>query len=100
MHLGDQIPEGKNIIAILPNSKKYFSLPVSDPPSAFIRLAIQKEDRFFYRHPGINPFSILRGAISYIASGNTRGSSTITQQLVKILFGNEQSRTLRNKLIE
>jgi penicillin-binding protein 1C len=60
---------------------------------------IYKEDRYFYFHPGINPFAMARAAINNIFTGRrTSGASTITMQVVR-LMGPER-RTYANKIIE
>lgn len=89
-----------NIISIQPNEHGYYARKVGRVPKGFTKLLIKKEDRFFYWHAGINPLSILRAAISYMTMGEFKGSSTLTQQLVKILLSNENDRSFRNKLIE
>ena len=44
------------------------------------------EDRHFYRHPGVNPFSVVRAAAQNAASGRVvSGASTITMQLARRL---------------
>jgi membrane carboxypeptidase/penicillin-binding protein PbpC len=63
-------------------------------------LTILKEDRYFYYHPGINPFSILRSLTHSVLYKEHTGGSTITQQLVKNLLHHENDRTLSNKVIE
>lgn len=83
-----------------PNSKDHYLRSKTDAPERLKALLVKKEDRFFYYHPGINPVSIARAAWNYLFKGNPGGSSTITQQLVKILLGNEQDRTFENKLTE
>jgi len=88
------------IIEIKPNTRGYFSRRIESIPERLENLLLKKEDRFFYYHLGINPISIGRDIFSYIFTGKMIGSSTLTQQLVKILLGNEQERTLANKLIE
>lgn len=47
---------------------------------------LQYEDRYFYRHPGINVFSLLRGAVS-LAGGRRFGGSTITMQVARLRYG-------------
>ncbi|WP_410014520.1 penicillin-binding protein 1C [Sodalis sp. C49] len=43
------------------------------------------EDRWFYLHPGFNPFSLARGFWrSYVAGGKMQGGSTITMQLARM----------------
>ena len=52
-------------------------------PAAFIAA----EDRRFYEHGGIDPEGMLRAAIVNFEAGHVvQGGSTITQQLVKMLF--------------
>jgi penicillin-binding protein 1A len=53
-------------------------------PKAFIAI----EDRWFYWHPGFNPWGIVRSQIYNLQrkSGPLRGGSTITQQLARNLF--------------
>ncbi|MEM7297322.1 MAG: penicillin-binding protein 1C, partial [Bacteroidota bacterium] len=58
-----------------------------------------KEDQYFYRHPGVNPISIIRAFIQNVSSGKRKsGASTITMQLARLL--NPKERTYGNKLIE
>lgn len=57
------------------------------------------EDRWFYRHWGINPVSLMNAAIDNIKAGKiVRGGSTITMQLARLM--EPKDRTLPNKLIE
>ncbi|MEK9166041.1 MAG: transglycosylase domain-containing protein [Patescibacteria group bacterium] len=89
-----------NTIRILPNSKGHYSWPLKEVPTRFKKLVVQQEDRFFYYHFGVNPFSIARSLSHYLFRGRLTGSSTITQQLVKLLLGHESKRTVRNKIVE
>lgn len=90
----------ENEIAIYQNQKGHYARFLQTVPRQFKELLIQKEDRFFFWHPGINPLSIIRNLAQYPFSGKHKGSSTITQQLVKILLGNEGERTITNKVKE
>lgn len=61
--------------------------PLSDLPRHVVEKTIQNEDRFFYWHKGINPFSTFKAAIQNLRAGRVvRGGSTITQQLAKNLI--------------
>src|SRR5690242_15039607 len=54
-------------------------------PKAFIAI----EDRWFYWHPGFNPWGIIRSQVydwTHHGAGPLRGGSTITQQLARNLF--------------
>ena len=47
---------------------------------------IFKEDRLFYYHPGVNPFSVCRAVFNNITKGRrTSGASTITMQVARLL---------------
>src|SRR5579871_6683158 len=65
-------------------------------PKAFIAI----EDRRFYSHFGIDPWGILRAAVTNVLHrGVSQGGSTLTQQLAKNLFLT-QERTFQRKLQE
>lgn len=82
------------------NEKGYRAEYLERVPKHVRRLLLRKEDRFFYVHPGINPVSTVRAIVKKIKTGRAGASSTLTQQLVKNLLGNENDRTIRNKLHE
>lgn len=69
-------------------------------PDNFKKLLLQKEDKYFYYHLGVNPISTFRAIYYRITKKGSGASSTITQQLTKILLSNETNRTWKNKLIE
>lgn len=89
-----------SLIAVVPNARGYFARPVRAVPVPFRELLLKHEDRFFSVHPGVNPFSLLRQVWRLVFAQPHRGGSTLTQQLVKILLGNENRRTWSNKLRE
>jgi penicillin-binding protein 1C len=58
------------------------------------------EDQYFYYHPGVNPFSLVRAARQNLAAGSVvSGGSTITMQVVR-LMRRGQPRTILEKCIE
>lgn len=62
-------------------------------------IMLQKEDRFFYWHPGINPLAIVRALTNNVLKGRrTSGASTITMQVARLLYPKE--RTYANKIVE
>jgi penicillin-binding protein 1C len=68
-------------------------------PPKLKRLLLEKEDRYFPWHFGINPVSVLRAAAQNIAAGEkVSGASTITMQVARLLEPKE--RTLPNKVAE
>lgn len=65
----------------------------------FLKSIIEKEDKWFYWHLGINPVSLVKSLFRNVRSGKIEsGASTITMQLVRMLEPRE--RTYINKLIE
>lgn len=75
--------------------------PASDSlPENYIRCLLQFEDRHFYYHIGINPFSIIRAIHQNIKAHRiVSGGSTITMQIARMAMGNKP-RTISQKLIE
>ncbi|UOQ74273.1 penicillin-binding protein 1C [Hymenobacter cellulosilyticus] len=60
---------------------------------------IEKEDRYFYYHPGVNPLALVQAAgRNLFGRGRTTGASTITMQVARLLEPKE--RTVGNKLLE
>ncbi len=58
-----------------------------------------KEDRFFYYHPGVNPFAIFRAFFKNITRRKrVSGASTITMQVARLL--EPRRRTYAGKVIE
>ncbi len=84
-----------------PNPRGYYASQIDYIPERFAEILINKEDQQFWIHSGVNPKSIIRATSrSLLKSKKSKGSSTITQQLVKILLGNENERTIKNKIKE
>ncbi len=74
--------------------------PSKEIPVKFEKALLTYEDRYFYYHPGINPFSIVKAAIRNLKAGKIiSGGSTITMQLIRI-SRNGRSRSYAEKLIE
>lgn len=46
---------------------------------------IAYEDRYFYQHPGVNIFALLRGALS-LFGGRRQGGSTIAMQVARLRY--------------
>ncbi len=60
---------------------------------------IAKEDKYFYRHLGVNPFAVVRATFKNIFSmRRTSGASTITMQVARAL--KPRKRNIGSKLIE
>ena len=62
----------------------------------YLDALLNYEDRWFFYHPGVNPFSLTRAAFQNLKSGRiVSGGSTITMQVARLLH--PHSRTLRGK---
>ena len=44
------------------------------------------EDRYFYFHPGVNPFALARAAFSSVFGVRRQGASTITMQVARLRY--------------
>ncbi len=89
-----------NIIAVLPNQRGYYAVYTEEVPGHIEDTLLLKEDRYFRWHPGINPLSTLKAGAFRLGIGDRKASSTISQQLAKVLLENEFERTPFNKLKE
>jgi len=87
-------------IAIFPNENGYWARYQDEFPQRIKELLIKKEDRFFNYHFGFNPKSMFLDFLGRFGIGNRKASSTITQQLVKVLLGKEFERSFKNIIIE
>lgn len=63
----------------------------------YIQALIHYEDRWFWQHPGINPFSILRAFFQNIGNNKiVSGGSTLTMQVARLI--SPHSRSISGKL--
>jgi len=75
-------------------------VPFDDMPPHLRNAVVAIEDRRFYEHNGVDTEGIMRALRANAGAGEVRqGGSTITQQLVKILF-TDGERTLTRKIRE
>jgi penicillin-binding protein 1C len=53
----------------------------------YLEALLTYEDRWFYLHPGVNPFAMIRACFQNLAAGAiVSGGSTLTMQVARILF--------------
>jgi penicillin-binding protein 1A len=75
-------------------------VPLDLLPRHLVEAVIATEDRRFYQHHGIDPWGLLRAAITNARAGHfVQGGSTLTQQLAKNLYLTSE-RTVARKLEE
>lgn len=81
---------GGNLISTLKGEKDVYYLEYEDIPPYAVAAMVSIEDKKFYRHNGIDVKAILRAAKAMIENGEvTQGGSTITQQLARKIFLNQ-----------
>ena len=92
--------KGKVIHAFLSEDEKWrMKTELSEITPLMKKAFLEKEDQYFYYHPGVNPLAIGRALINNIFRGRkTSGASTITMQVVRMLEPRE--RTVFSKAIE
>ena len=74
--------------------------PLPEISPALIDATLQYEDKYYSRHPGVNPIALTRCALDLIRFHHaTAGGSTITMQLARLRF-HLQTRTISGKLTQ
>lgn len=87
------------IVGYLGDERRIF-VPLSKIPPYVIKAFLAAEDAQFYKHKGIDFFSLLRAFLKNLVSGKiVQGGSTITQQVTKSLLLSPE-RTFTRKLKE
>ncbi|MCX7096802.1 MAG: penicillin-binding protein 1C [Methylococcales bacterium] len=61
-------------------------VPLAAMPANLRKATLLYEDRWFYRHYGINPWALLRSVWMTYAQGSRQGASTITMQLARQIY--------------
>ncbi|MFH0733045.1 MAG: penicillin-binding protein 1C [bacterium] len=69
-----------------------------DVSPQLIKAIIEKEDKLYYWHWGVNPFAVMRAFVSNIFGGRTIGASTITMQVIRMYY--PSNRTYFSKIKE
>ncbi len=92
--------KGEVIHAFLTKDEKWRMKTELEEISPLLRKTIvQKEDKYFYYHFGINPFAVTRAFfMNLLKLKRTSGASTITMQVARAL--EPKRRNLPNKFIE
>jgi penicillin-binding protein 1C len=84
---------------LAPDNQLRFPPVIDSLPAKYVTAAVTWEDRRFFLHPGIDPFSLVKVALTNSFSGDRRrGASTITMQLARL--SHPRPRTYFSKAIE
>jgi penicillin-binding protein 1C len=69
--------------------------PYRELPPQLVEATLLHEDRWFWWHPGFNPWGLVRGAWeTYVRHRHPQGGSTITMQLARLLYHLDTRRPL------
>lgn len=72
--------------------------PLKEISPALIDATLRFEDKYYDKHPGVNPVSLLRATWNLVSVGGTHaGASTITMQLARLRY-HLRTRTVAGKL--
>ena len=77
-----------------PDDQGVWRYPVTlkDVSPLYVTALVNYEDRMFWLHPGINPWSLLRAFFQYVKAGEPiTGGSTLTMQTARILSPHNRS---------
>ena len=90
--------EGKILRVTLTTDQKFrLRTPLREISPDLINATLRYEDKYYARHPGVNPVALLRSAWNLMHSNATRtGGSTISMQLARLRF-HLRTRTLSGK---
>ncbi len=88
-----------NIIINTLHEKKGLYITYEEVPTNFISYLLCIEDKNFFKHNGFDFFRLVKSTFHNIFSSSTQGGSTITMQLARMLFLNNE-KTITRKFKE
>src|SRR5438874_13065505 len=92
--------DGKLLRVTLTSDQKYrIWTSLRDISPELIDATLRYEDKYFARHPGVNPIALLRSGIGLLRGETRTGASTITMQVARLRF-HLQTRTPIGKFIQ
>src|SRR5438132_8417093 len=92
--------DGKLLRITLTSDQKFrVWTSLRDISPELIDATLQYEDKYFARHPGVNPIALLRSGFGLLHGQTRTGASTITMQLARLRF-HLQTRTPVGKFIQ
>ncbi len=86
-------------VTLTPEQKYRIWTSLRDISPELIDATLRYEDKYFARHPGVNPFALLRSGFGLLHGGTRSGASTITMQVARLRF-HLQTRTPIGKFIQ
>ena len=69
-----------------------YPVTIGEVSPLYVQALLGYEDRWFWRHPGVNPVALLRASAQWTRSGRVvSGGSTLTMQVARILEPRQRS---------
>ncbi len=91
---------GKLLRVTLTSDQKFrIWTSLRDISPELIDATLRYEDKYFARHPGVNPIALLRSGYGLLHGETRTGASTITMQLARLRF-HLQTRTPAGKFVQ
>ncbi|HEX4860983.1 MAG TPA: transglycosylase domain-containing protein, partial [Rhizomicrobium sp.] len=80
--------KGRLLRLTLASDERYrLWVPLEEMSPDLVDAVLLREDRWYWWHPGFNPYGLARGAfVTYVRGGARQGGSTITMQLARLLW--------------
>lgn len=93
--------DGRLLRVTLSADDKYrLHTPLDRIAPELIAATLLHEDKYFWKHPGVNPVALARATFhAALGPGGRGGASTITMQLARLRYG-LHTRTARGKLMQ
>lgn len=86
-------------LTLTPDGKYRLRTPLDKISPELVEATLLHEDQHFYTHPGVNPFSMVRGFFGWLGGRERGGGSTITMQYARLRHG-LHTRSLTGKLAQ
>lgn len=88
------LAEDGTLLRAFPGDNHHWRYPVTlqQVSPTYLELLLAYEDRWFYRHPGINPLALARAFWQNLLAGRVvSGGSTLTMQVARLLYPHDRS---------
>ena len=82
-----------------PNAGRRIAVPLTQVPPTLVEATLATEDPSFYTNPGFDVVGIARALYNVVIRGRDVGGSTVTQQLVKLVY-HRSDPTVQRKVSE
>lgn len=95
------VAEDGSVLRAFPDEDSVWRYPVAldDVSDNYVEALLGYEDQYFYQHPGVNPFALMRAAWQWVSQGHiVSGGSTLTMQVARIRYPDLAQRSIYTKV--